>query len=231
MEGIKASAVNVEWRSTGNGIRRVRFREELHRYLRILVASIKRRASIGPGTKEWTHKNLVMAGAWLNKKRTTCLTVWPSNFLGNLDRSFEVLKAMQIWVDRVNSLFPWPISSQVDIPRGAVEPHEVTFRQGGDHHEERITYGKKKPGLQNGNSMGFAKHGTSNSLPQKVMEHYEHCWGTLHWLAKGTNMKYVAKSRNVIIYSVLFFSPNIVTCHANHQRAWYLSGHVRLPGL
>lgn len=25
---------------------------------------------------------------------------------------------------------------RVDIPRGAVEPHEVTFRQGGDHHED-----------------------------------------------------------------------------------------------
>jgi hypothetical protein len=41
----------------------------------------------------------------------------------------------------------------VDIPRGAVEPHEVTFRQGGDHHEERIKYGEKS-WAKNGNSMG-----------------------------------------------------------------------------
>ena len=32
--------------------------------------------------------------------------------------------------------------AQVDIPRGATEPHDVTFRSGGDHHEDhRLTLG------------------------------------------------------------------------------------------
>lgn len=29
---------------------------------------------------------------------------------------------------------------RVDIPKGCAEPHEVTFRQGGDHHEERWNF-------------------------------------------------------------------------------------------
>ena len=29
-----------------------------------------------------------------------------------------------------------PDVDEVDIPKGAPEPHDVTFRQGGDHHEE-----------------------------------------------------------------------------------------------
>ena len=66
----------------------------------------------------------------------------------------------------------------------------------------------------------WQQHGETNmehpSLPQKVMEHDENWWGTLHWLAEGTNMKYVAKSRNVIIYTVFF----LFSKHCNMPCKW-----------